>query len=158
MQLNYYSDPDLLYIDLSSEGIVLDCDASGNLVGIDTNNASRKVDLKKLTLNKFPAAMRFMKFKRCGRTDRGPKIQPVPFFNPCGLLPGSRHDHRAAALEACAAAARTAPVDFTGFVLPLVSPAFWKNYLLRITLRAMVDSSGYESRLDVVPRDLQPPG
>jgi len=85
MKLNYYSDPDLPYIDLSSEGIVLDCDAAGNLVGIDIDNASRKVDLKKLTLNKFPAAIRFMKFKRRGRTDRGPKIQPVPFFNPLNL-------------------------------------------------------------------------
>jgi len=30
--------------------------------------------------------------------------------------------------------------------------------IARIALGAMVDSSGYESRLDVVPRDLQPPG
>lgn len=67
MKLNYYSDTDSLYIDLSeqpsvesreiSEGIVLDYDASGNLVGIDIDNASRKVDLKKLTLNKLPAVI-----------------------------------------------------------------------------------------------------
>ena len=38
-----------------SEGIVLDYDAEGNLVGIDIDNASRKVDLKKLTLNKLPS-------------------------------------------------------------------------------------------------------
>jgi uncharacterized protein YuzE len=65
MKLNYYSETDSLYIDLSeepsvesreiSEGIVLDYDAAGNLVGIDIDNASRKVDLKKLTLNKLPA-------------------------------------------------------------------------------------------------------
>jgi uncharacterized protein YuzE len=65
MKLNYYSDTDSLYIDLSeqpsvesreiSEGIVLDYDAAGNLVGIDIDNASRKVDLKNLTLNKLPA-------------------------------------------------------------------------------------------------------
>ena len=65
MKLNYYSDTDSLYIDLSeqpsvesreiSEGIVLDYDAAGNLVGIDIDNASRKVDLKKLTVNKLPA-------------------------------------------------------------------------------------------------------
>jgi uncharacterized protein YuzE len=64
MKLNYYSDTDSLYIDLSeqpsvesreiSEGIVLDYDAAGNLVGIDIDNASRKVDLKRLTLNKLP--------------------------------------------------------------------------------------------------------
>ncbi|MEK7230091.1 MAG: DUF2283 domain-containing protein [Candidatus Binatota bacterium] len=65
MKLNYYPDTDSLYIDLSeqpsvesreiSEGIVLDYDAEGNLVGIDIDNASRKVDLKKLTLNKLPS-------------------------------------------------------------------------------------------------------
>ena len=65
MKLNYYSETDSLYIDLSeepsvesreiSEGIVLDYDAAGNLVGIDINNASRKVDLKELTVNKLPA-------------------------------------------------------------------------------------------------------
>ena len=38
-----------------TEGVVLDYDAEGNLVGIDIDNASRKVDLKKLTLNKLPA-------------------------------------------------------------------------------------------------------
>lgn len=65
MKLNYYADTDSLYIDLSeqpsaesreiSEGIVLDYDTAGNLVGIDIDNASRKVDLKKLTLNRLPA-------------------------------------------------------------------------------------------------------
>ena len=64
MKLNYYADTDSLYIDLSekpsvdsreiSEGVVLDYDAEGHLVGIDIDNASRKVDLKKLTLNKLP--------------------------------------------------------------------------------------------------------
>lgn len=67
MKLNYYPETDSLYIDLSerlsvesreiSEGIVLDYDAEGTLVGIDIDNASRKVDLKKLTLNKLPATI-----------------------------------------------------------------------------------------------------
>jgi uncharacterized protein YuzE len=67
MKLNYYSETDSLYIDLSekpsvesreiSEGIVLDYDAAGNLVGIDIDNASRKVELKKLILNKLPAVV-----------------------------------------------------------------------------------------------------
>jgi uncharacterized protein YuzE len=67
MKLNYYSETDSLYIDLSeqpsvesreiSDGIVLDYDAAGNLVGIDIDNASRKVELKKLTLNKLPAVI-----------------------------------------------------------------------------------------------------
>jgi uncharacterized protein YuzE len=67
MKLNYYPDTDSLYIDLSeqqstesreiSAGIVLDYDANGNLVGIDIDNASRKVDLKRLTLSKLPAVI-----------------------------------------------------------------------------------------------------
>ena len=65
MKLNYYADTDSLYIDLAerpsaesreiSEGVVLDYDSAGNLVGIDIDNASQKVDLKKLTLNKLPS-------------------------------------------------------------------------------------------------------
>lgn len=65
MKLNYYPETDSLYIDLSekpsaesrevSEGIVLDYDAGGNLVGIDIDNASRKVQLKQLILSKLPS-------------------------------------------------------------------------------------------------------
>ena len=61
MKLAYYADTDSLYIDLSehpstesreiSEGIVLDYDAEGNLVGIDIDNASRKVQLQRLVLS-----------------------------------------------------------------------------------------------------------
>lgn len=64
MKLNYYRETDSLYIDLSekpsteskaiSDGIVLDYDADGNLVGIDIDNASKKVQLKELTLRKMP--------------------------------------------------------------------------------------------------------
>jgi uncharacterized protein YuzE len=66
MKISYYPDTDSLYIDLLeqpsaesreiSEGVVLDYDAGGRLVGIDIDNASRKVELKKLTLNKLPAS------------------------------------------------------------------------------------------------------
>jgi uncharacterized protein YuzE len=65
MKLNYYPETDSLYIDLSekpsveskevSEGVVLDYDAEGNLVGIDIDNASRKVRLKELILRKLPS-------------------------------------------------------------------------------------------------------
>jgi uncharacterized protein YuzE len=65
MKLNYYPDTDSLYIDLSeqtsvesreiSEGVVLDYDAEGNLVGIDIDNASAKVQLNELTLSKLPS-------------------------------------------------------------------------------------------------------
>jgi uncharacterized protein YuzE len=64
MKLNYYPETDSLYIDLAdepsaesrevSDGVVLDYDARGNLVGIDIDNASVKVDLAKLTLSKMP--------------------------------------------------------------------------------------------------------
>ena len=64
MKLNYYPETDSLYIDLAerastesrevSQGVVLDYDADGNLVGIDIDNASRKLELKKLVLNKLP--------------------------------------------------------------------------------------------------------
>ena len=65
MKLNYYPDTDSLYIDLSSKtsvdsrdispGIVLDYDSNGDLVGIDIDNASKKLDLKDLTLSHIPA-------------------------------------------------------------------------------------------------------
>ena len=65
MKLNYYKDTDSLYIDLSSkpsaesreisEGIVLDYDTNGNIVGIDIDNASHKIELKEITLSKIPA-------------------------------------------------------------------------------------------------------
>jgi len=65
MKLNYYKETDSLYIDLSekssvesreiSEGVVLDYDESGNLVGIDIDNASTKVQLKELILNRLPS-------------------------------------------------------------------------------------------------------
>ncbi len=67
MRLNYYPETDSLYIDLServsaesweiSEGVVLDYDAEGRLVGIDIDHASEKVELKKLTLNQLPSAL-----------------------------------------------------------------------------------------------------
>jgi len=62
--MKYYKDTDSLYIDLSehpsaesrevSEGIVLDYDASGNLVGIDIDNASSKVALERLIISSLP--------------------------------------------------------------------------------------------------------
>lgn len=65
MKLSYYPETDSLYIDLAektsaesrevSDGVVLDYDADGNIVGIDIDNASRKLELKKLILSKLPA-------------------------------------------------------------------------------------------------------
>ena len=65
MRVNYYPDTDSLYIDLSeqpsiesreiSDGVVLDYDTAGNLVGIDIDNASAKVNIHRLTVSKFPS-------------------------------------------------------------------------------------------------------
>jgi len=67
MRLNYYPETDSLYIDLAertsaeskevSQGVVLDYDSDGNLVGIDIDNASKKLDLKKLILSKLPTEL-----------------------------------------------------------------------------------------------------
>jgi len=67
MKLNYYPETDSLYIDLSSrpskesveisEGIVLDYDDNGNITGIDIDNASHKINLNEIILNKIPAQL-----------------------------------------------------------------------------------------------------
>ncbi len=67
MKLHYYPDTDSLYIDLSSktsvsseeisEGVVLDYDEDGNLVGLDIDHASIKLDLKELVLSKLPVSL-----------------------------------------------------------------------------------------------------
>jgi len=61
---NYFPDTDSLYIDLShkqstesqevSEGVVLDYDAEGNLVGIDIDHASQKLNLRELVTSHIP--------------------------------------------------------------------------------------------------------
>jgi uncharacterized protein YuzE len=66
MKLNYYPETDSLYIDLSSkpskesleisEGIVLDYD-DGHIPEIDIDNASHKIDLNEIILNKVPAQL-----------------------------------------------------------------------------------------------------
>lgn len=64
MKLSYHPETDSLYIELSprpsadsdevSEGVVLDYDASGKLVGIDIDNASHKLDLREITSDQLP--------------------------------------------------------------------------------------------------------
>ena len=68
MQLNYYPRTDSLYIDLSSKSsvdsrevsdrIVLDYDADGDLVGIDIDHASQKLEIKEIILSKLPAKVK----------------------------------------------------------------------------------------------------
>jgi uncharacterized protein YuzE len=84
VKLNYFPDTDSLYIDLShrqstesqeaSEGVVLDYDAEGNLVGIDIDHASQKLNLRELVTSHIPLEggrilrfrFRFSFFAACG--------------------------------------------------------------------------------------------
>jgi uncharacterized protein YuzE len=66
MKLHYYPETDSLYIELTDapgaeareivEGLVVDFDAAGNVVGLDIDRASRKLDLSKVETVALPAA------------------------------------------------------------------------------------------------------
>ena len=65
MKINYYPETDSLYIDLShkpsvdsrevSDGVILDYDDLGNLVGIDIDQASTKLEIGEVILGRLPA-------------------------------------------------------------------------------------------------------
>ncbi len=65
MKLHYYPETDSLYIDLNSKpsvdsreivpGLVADFDAEGNVVGLDIDSASQKLDLESLETTSLPA-------------------------------------------------------------------------------------------------------
>ena len=66
MKLHYYPETDSLYIELKSspgvetrqvvEGLIVDLDANGNVVGFDIDHASRKLDLSKIETIALPPA------------------------------------------------------------------------------------------------------
>ena len=66
MKLHYYPETDSLYIELISapgaetreivEGLLVDFDADGNVVGFDIDNASGKLDLSKIETFALPPA------------------------------------------------------------------------------------------------------
>lgn len=66
MKINYYPETDSLYIKLShkvsvqnrevSDGVVLDYDETGNLVGLDIDHASTKLDIREVVLGHLPLA------------------------------------------------------------------------------------------------------
>jgi uncharacterized protein YuzE len=66
MKLHYYPETDSLYIELTSasgveareivEGLVVDLDAEGNVVGLDIDRASRKLDLSRVETIALPPA------------------------------------------------------------------------------------------------------
>jgi uncharacterized protein YuzE len=65
MKLHYDAATDSLYIDLAerpsvdsdevADGVVLDFDAEGHLVGIDIDHASQRVNLNQLVLDRLPS-------------------------------------------------------------------------------------------------------
>jgi uncharacterized protein YuzE len=66
MKLHYYPETDSLYIELKSgpgaetreivEGLLVDFDSKGDVVGLDIDHASRKLDLTKVETIALPAA------------------------------------------------------------------------------------------------------
>lgn len=64
MKLHYYPETDSLYIDLNqrpsvdsrevADGLVVDFDAEGHVVGIDIQHASQTLDLKTLETESLP--------------------------------------------------------------------------------------------------------
>ncbi len=66
MKLHYYPETDSLYIELKTvpgaetreivEGLVVDIDANGDVVGLDIDHASRKLDLSKIETIALPLA------------------------------------------------------------------------------------------------------
>jgi uncharacterized protein YuzE len=81
MKLSYYPEASSLHIDLSeqtsvgsreiSEGVVLDYDARGKLVGIDIDNASSKAEIHKLVVS-----MRIP-----GQADHDSEVNPITVPN-----------------------------------------------------------------------------
>jgi len=70
MKLHYYPETDSLYIELNekpsadsreiSEGLVVDFDSEGHVVGLDIQHASETMDLKTLEAESLPAIKRKM--------------------------------------------------------------------------------------------------
>jgi uncharacterized protein YuzE len=68
MKLNYYKETDSLYIDLSSivssdskeiaDGLVVDFDDAGHIVGIDIQHASERIDLSSIESKHLPLTNR----------------------------------------------------------------------------------------------------
>lgn len=66
MKLHYYPETDSLYIDLAGKpgvearemgpGLVADFDSAGNIVGLDIDQASVKLDLSKIETIALPSA------------------------------------------------------------------------------------------------------
>ena len=64
MKLHYYKETDSLYIDLAAapssdsreiaDGLVIDFDEQGNVVGLDIQHASKRLDLSEIAVDHLP--------------------------------------------------------------------------------------------------------
>ena len=67
MKLHYYPDTDSLYIDLAlavssdskeiADDIVVDFDEAGHIVGLDIQNASKRLDLSEVSVDHLPLSI-----------------------------------------------------------------------------------------------------
>ena len=88
MKLHYYPEADSLHIELSSapgaeareivEGLVVDFDAAGNVVGLDIDHASRKLDLSRVETIALPPVSAAVGYV----TDRLPRATSTTLSNP----------------------------------------------------------------------------
>ena len=89
MKLHYYPDTDSLYIDLNAkpsadsrevaEGLVIDLDSAGRVVGIDIQHASQVLDLNTLETESLPSIK--MRSPRVRRPNV-PALTPSPSLAP----------------------------------------------------------------------------
>ena len=125
MKLEYFADTDSLSITFRdhpsvdskelSAGVVIDYDADGRVVGIDIDNASHKVDLTHVVLNRLPGTVEqeatqpaALLLPRLGRLQRSGLGQ---------LPPGSAARHRAGLRCIRRATARPSESQNDGFHL-----------------------------------------
>src|SRR5262249_46303583 len=88
MKLHYYPETDSLYIELKSgpgaesreivEGLVVDLDARGEVVGFDIDHASRKLDLSKIETIALPPATAAEVRGNTTWKQRASTLQPQP--------------------------------------------------------------------------------
>jgi uncharacterized protein YuzE len=74
MKLEYFADTDSLYVDFCNQpsgesaeistAIVNDYHADGRIVGLDIDNASHKVDLRRVVRSKLPGGARLIQTER----------------------------------------------------------------------------------------------
>lgn len=95
MKIEYFPKTDSLYIDLTArsgvdtvevgEGVVIDLDGEGSPVGIDIDQASRRLDLRTLRLRRIPVDADDTAGAR--RRTVGPPLPPSAYEDIPGLPP-----------------------------------------------------------------------